>query len=182
MSEEAVEQWKAIPGYPGYEVSDQGRVRSYWKRRGGWSTGFVSSIEDTPRILKMQKKSAGYWMVELRRGEGGKRQVFTVIRLVLMAFVRLPEPGEMALHKDTPDKSDSRLCNLQWGWRSENNGADIVRHKGKHPCSSFTPDDVREIRRRLATGEVHREIAADYDVDPSTITAISRRKNHAYIK
>ena len=35
------ERWKPIWGYPGYEVSDYGRVISHWKMRGGSKKGGV---------------------------------------------------------------------------------------------------------------------------------------------
>ena len=39
------EQWKPIWGYPGYEVSDYGRVISHWKMRGGSKKGRISHTD-----------------------------------------------------------------------------------------------------------------------------------------
>ncbi len=178
----STEMWAAIPGYPGYEVSTEGRIRSFWQRQGGGKT-IQYFVGDSPRILKMNRDRNGYMHVDLCNGSGRNGRVHaTVIRLVLLAFKGEPEPGQMALHKETADKSDCRLENLRWGTRSQNNGADVVKHRGKHPNSSFAPDDVRAIRRRLAAGETQTAIARDLGVHTSTISLIARNKHHAYIE
>lgn len=41
-----------------------------------------------------------------------------------------------------------------------------------HGSSKLTEDDVRAIRRRIASGDVQRRIAADYGVSPAIITHI----------
>ena len=97
------EVWKAIPGYEGrYEVSDQGRVKSY--RRG-----YVSG-----RILKPGRMPAGHLSVALGRGNSQ-----CVHKLVLLTFVGPPPARHECLHINGIP-SDNRLCNLRWGTRSEN--------------------------------------------------------------
>jgi hypothetical protein len=179
----ATEIWRKIPGEPGYEVSTEGRIRSFWRRRGGKRRAEFY-VSDTPRILKPFKDRNGYPHVDLATGGNrkGRRKSRTLARLVLLAFVGPPGEGEMALHVDNPDKGDCRLANLRWGRRSENNGADIVRHRGKHPCSPLTPDDVREIRRLLARGLTQTEVAGRFGVSPSTVHLIARGKHHQYVK
>jgi hypothetical protein len=93
MSErEDIEIWKPIPQWDGYEISDQGRVRSSWFKE--WSPELKRHVwrRGGPwRILKPRKDRAGYLHVDLCRG-GGKvgRKAVTVSRLVLTAFVRMP--------------------------------------------------------------------------------------------
>ena len=66
------EQWKSIPGYEGYEVSDQGRVRSYHKILGKKG----QCILDTPqRILKPYDRK-GYKQVSLVK-DGKRYQIVT---------------------------------------------------------------------------------------------------------
>jgi hypothetical protein len=43
-----------------------------------------------------------------------------------------------------------------------------------HPGAKLTTDDVHEIRRRVAAGEVYRTIAADFGVTESTISVVGR--------
>lgn len=44
MGERLTEVWKEVEGYPGYEVSNRGRVRSYYKNLGG-KDGFTLAGE-----------------------------------------------------------------------------------------------------------------------------------------
>jgi hypothetical protein len=48
-----------------------------------------------------------------------------------------------------------------------------------NPQAKLQPEDVREIRRRLATGEAQKAIAADFGVHPSTISLINKGKKWA---
>lgn len=52
-----------------------------------------------------------------------------------------------------------------------------VRRGSRHSQARLTEADVERIRVRLANGEVHREIARDYGVARTTVTAIRRAQN-----
>lgn len=71
------EEWKRIPGYPRYEVSNQGRVRSYTSKR------------NPGKVLK-QTKLKGYMYVNLVEGEErtlNQAKRIAVHRLVAEAFI-----------------------------------------------------------------------------------------------
>ena len=103
------ETWKAVPGYEGrYEVSDQGRVRSFRRSKQG-------------RELRPGRMPAGHVSVALGRGNSR-----CVHELVLLAFVGFPPPNHECRHLNGIP-SDNRLENLCWGTRSENI-LDAVRH------------------------------------------------------
>lgn len=103
------ETWKVIPGYEGqYEVSDQGRVKSYRRYKEG-------------RILRPGRMPAGHLSVAL-----GRRNSQCVHKLVLLAFVGAPPHKHECLHANG-DPSDNRLINLRWGTRTENI-RDSIRH------------------------------------------------------
>lgn len=112
-----VEQWRPIPGFVGYEVSDQGRVRSYWRRRRG--------LVATSRLLKQSPNQRGYLRVGLRAGDG-KTKIIFVHRLVLLAFVGPAPEGTECRHRDGRPSNNS-LGNLQWNTHLVNMG-DTVRH------------------------------------------------------
>lgn len=82
------EKWKGIPGYPMYEVSSRGRVKSNASKR-------------TPgKILKNVKNGKGYWVVKLAKGNTRGNNGYClkqVHRLVAEAFI--PVPDEL---KDIP--------------------------------------------------------------------------------
>jgi hypothetical protein len=75
------EIWKGIPGYPMYQVSSKGRVRSNASKR-------------TPgKILKNVKNGKGYWVVKLARGNSRGNNGYDlkqVHRLVAEAFIEVP--------------------------------------------------------------------------------------------
>jgi hypothetical protein len=71
----AVERWKEVAGFPGYQVSDRGRVRNAYKK-----------------VLKCFQKR----MVVLCRGE--KTYCRSVPRMVAEAFIG-PVPKGVRVHK-----------------------------------------------------------------------------------
>jgi len=133
------EEWRAVVGYEGlYEVSDQGRVRS-----------FVSG-----RLRKPQPQHHGHLKVILC--DSGRRRGFHVHTLVLTAFVG-PKPLDMECRHLFGDPADNRLTHLAWGTPSENK-YDQVRHGTDHhaskiECDSGHPfDDLNTYVYRTAKG------------------------------
>ena len=109
--------WEWIPGtFERYQVSRDGRVRSFYHRHGR---------RKTPHILVPSIGSHKYKVVTLRIN--GNPEVHAIHRIVLMTFVGKPKPGEECRHLDG-DRMNNRLSNLQWGSRSENM-QDRVRHR-----------------------------------------------------
>lgn len=94
-----VEEWRQVVGFPGYEVSSAGRVRSL-KR---------------DMILK-QWPDKGYRCVYLRRD--GRNWNLRVHLLVLEAFVG-PSNGLEGNHENRL-KDDNRRENLSWSTHKEN--------------------------------------------------------------
>lgn len=125
-------RWKAVPGYPGYEVSDQGEVRS---------------LAPPPTLSKSRRSGKtltpslthGYRYVGLYR-DGGKQPTrrIKVSVLVLEAFVGPRPEGMHACHRDDVRVHDT-LDNLYWGTKSENE-QDKVRN-GNHPEARKTECD-----------------------------------------
>lgn len=113
----ATEQWRPVPGFEGeYEVSSEGRVRSLARtvvRRNG-SPMTIPAKEKSQRILEN-----GYMQVYL--WSAGKARGFFVHRLVLLAFVGVPDDPKMeAHHGPDPNRQNNRLANLRWVTKSEN--------------------------------------------------------------
>ena len=96
------EIWKPVEGFPRYEVSNLGRLRS-----------FAGAI---PRIMKTEDCIIpnGYIMVNL-----GRRNTFLLHRLVLTTFVGPCPEGYVAHHKNGI-RNDPHLSNLEWipQWRN----------------------------------------------------------------
>lgn len=107
-----LERWKDVVGFDGYEVSDLGRVRSWFK------SGGRGSRADKPRLLKLRPlKNYPYLRVGLTRDNRihDKR----VHRLVLEAFVGPCPEGMECSHADD-NKYNNRLVNLSWDTRENN--------------------------------------------------------------
>ena len=107
---------KPIPGFPGYQITTDGRVWSEPRRRtkGGWLKPWVSH---------------GYMCVVLfNRGRIHK----LVHRLVLETYVG-PCPPRMECRHLNGNPKDNRLENLCWGTSSENT-QDAMQH-GTHRCT-----------------------------------------------
>jgi len=97
--------WAPITGFPGYEVSSEGRVRG---PRGELSPWVVESSRDKLRT---------YLKVGLQRD--GRRHRFFVHRLVAEAFCPRPEDATDVCHRNHTS-TDNRAENLEWKTHAEN--------------------------------------------------------------
>lgn len=98
-----MEEWKVIENYPMYEVSSEGRVRSYYNGSHGKRT--------VPKILSLKVDRIGYTFVHLKNDLG--RKPFRVHRLVAKSFIPNPSGLPEVNHKDE-DKSNNSVHNLEW--------------------------------------------------------------------
>jgi hypothetical protein len=173
------EVWKAIPDFPGYDASDQGRVRSYWKYTGN---GDGAHILDYPQKILLSKKRPNYHGVTLcRNGEHFSRLIH---RLVLEVFVGPCPPGLEGCHNDG-DVSNCFLTNLRWD-TPKNNHADKVGHGTqqvgeKNGFSKLTEPQVIQIRQLYATGVKSRILREMFHVSKSTIEHILSRRRWSHV-
>lgn len=108
-----MEIWKDIDGYPGYQVSNFGRVRSFVNNRHG--------LCEQWHILKPVISRNGYCTVCLGRGNR-----YLVSRLVAIAFI--PNPSNLPIVRHMDDNpSNNNVSNLAWGTQTDNM-QDCVRH------------------------------------------------------
>ncbi len=100
------EEWMEIKGWPGYDVSNYGRVRSRKK---------------SVRMMKTRANSRGHLMVSLRGPNRSGRRFVGV--MVLEAFTGPRPDGHYCCHRDGV-LSNNRLANLSWEY---GHGLDIGR-------------------------------------------------------
>jgi hypothetical protein len=173
--------WRDIRGLEGrYQISDAGEVRSvgFRCRRGLWHE---------PQLMKQRLWDMGYYGVVL---SGEKKKIGKYVhRLMAEAFIPNPENKPFINHKDGK-KANNALSNLEWCTHQEN-----VAHAHRiglippseigpgedSPAAKLNDEKVLEIRRRLAAGELHRTLAAEYGVAKGTIGFIARRETWAHI-
>jgi hypothetical protein len=79
-------------------------------------------------------------------------------------------------HRDG-DEQNNDFLNLRYATPKQNN-ADKRAHgthlsRSSHPGAKLSEADVGAIRRRLAAGDLQRQIADDFNVSRATISAIA---------
>jgi hypothetical protein len=164
------ERWLPIPGFPMYEASSLGRVRTH--RPFGGPPG---RPRKEPLILRASLDHYGYPRIGLRRDGDAVSRTHPVHVVVLMAFVG-PRPKGCECRHLNGNKRDNRVSNLAWGTPAEN-GRDMVLH-GSHAGernsnSRLTADDVRQIR---ASDKSTRELSRQYRISEKHVSCIIQRK------
>jgi len=123
MEESILEEWRDVVGYEGlYEVSNLGRVRSYYGRE--------------IKYLKGRKTKIGYIQVELYKN--GKGKFCSIHRLVWEGF-HVPIPIGYEIDHVNTIRDDNRLVNLRCVTSKENKR------------NSITAERMKEARRRRNT-------------------------------
>ncbi len=174
-----MEIWKPVPGMPYYEVSDQGRVRSYLARHK------YSKFIETPRPVKFELIDDGgyvYARLMVYKGEKKVRRNFRLHRLVLETFVGPPPaPGMHGCHGDG-DKLNCRLANLRWDTPA-GNAADKIKHGTlldgeRHYNHKLTAEQVAEIKAKTdwRKGDV-TAMASRFGVSPDAVTKVKTGVN-----
>ena len=121
-------QWKVIPTYTNYEVSNLGEVRR------------VGSAK--PLKLDTKKGTHPYQRAHLCKD--GKARYILVHRLVLETFVGPCPKGHQCLHLDDNPRNN-KLDNLKWGTPKENHST--INRTGEHNGrAKLTKKDVAFIR------------------------------------
>lgn len=106
----APERWAWVEGYPHYEISSHGRVRSY--------------ASGQPQIRRPSKDQHGYPQYSL--WADGKGKNIRVHILVAAAFIG-PRPAGLHIRHLDGDPTNPRVENLAYGTPREN-ALDTLRH------------------------------------------------------
>lgn len=168
-----METWRDVPGYPGYQTSDHGRLRS--NKLGYW------------RVSKASANDQGYFETRVR--VDGKPRLGKIHILVALAWLGPRPPDYVINHKDGV-KTHNSPSNLEYVSHREN---DIHAHRlgltPKPPVKSgsannnarFTESEIREIRQRWADGDKQTEIAKRFNCRQGVIANIVARRTWAHI-
>lgn len=157
-----MEEWRATQ-VDGYEVSDQGHVRSVDRTRPG---RYGNPCRLRGRVLN-PVMNKGYATVALGFGH----RVY-VHHCVLLAFIGERPPGAVGRHLDG-NCHNNAASNLAWG-SAWDNSQDARRHgtvsRGEsRPMSVLTDRDVMCIRVRYANGETGADIARELGASAQSI-------------
>ena len=147
--------FKPIPGYPNYEINEEGVVRNIKKQS----------------VLKPANNGNGYYFVYL--GRGNHCYIHT---LVMLAHVG-PKQADCVRHLDG-DRSNNCLSNLEYGSRTQN------RHDTRQHGTwgwKLTDRHVRVIRGLAKCGFTYTRLSAIFGVDRHHISHIVRRLRWQHI-
>lgn len=96
-----MEKYIILSEYENYAVSNLGNVKNI----------------KSGKLIKQVKTPTGYLQVSISKN--GKKKSFRVHRLVAIYFIDNPLNKEQVNHKNG-DKTDNRVCNLEWTTHTEN--------------------------------------------------------------
>lgn len=130
------EIWKNIEGFPGYQVSSEGRVRSFRDYHG--------NITEDYKILKMLTNKDGYYELTLYTADR-KKCTKRVHKLVANAF--LGKRPNMVVDHINDNKLDNRITNLHYVTAEEN--STLASESGLYKTKPI---------RIIETGETFRSI------------------------
>jgi hypothetical protein len=149
------ELWRDIPGCPGYQVSNLGRVKGVLGKE-----------------LRQRLSSSQNAVVVTVRVREGRRQPKSVHRLVGEAFIGPLSAGLQTCHNDG-NLFNNSLGNLRYDTKAANESdkkrhgtANIGERNGR---AKLTSDDVRVIRQTRASSY---EIAKQFGVSRQTVCHI----------
>lgn len=182
MNKTLIPKWLSIPNFPGYEVSNYGEVRSFWRRSSnGYGKGGKRILAEKPQIILRPRLVRGYSTVGLR--QNGKIHTFKIHSLVLHSFIG-PRPINMECCHNDGRKTNNFLENLRWDTR-RGNCADTRRHgsqKGiKNGRTKLTETQVIQIRDLAPQGHSRSKIGKMFNVSKSNINSIIWRKTWTHI-
>ncbi len=164
------ERWLDIPRSPGYQVSDLGRVRSVDRvvKTSNGSRSYKGKLL-RPAVSTL----CGHLSLPLGRRNGKTSPGRCVHELVALTFIGPRPKGYDTRHLDG-DTSNNKSSNLKYGTRGQNN-IDVFYHGRRR----FTRQDILRIRSGKEKGV---DLAKEYGVWPSAISAIKTKKNYNHVK
>lgn len=182
----SVELWRPVASFAGYEISNQGRLRSFRQKGGNKhdlrTRSYNRPLNRTFRILSPANNGKGYLYYYLYRG--GVRHMCSAHRLVAHAFLA-PQMGRDVVNHKNNVSTDNRIDNLEWATHKENSlhakqigvwtrGEMIGR-------SRFVDADILRIRELCASGVPQVSVAQQYNCGASAIGSIVRRRTWAHL-
>lgn len=161
------EEWKDIPEFSNYQISNLGFIRN----------------KKTGRILKSATNGSGYLGCSL--SNKGKKSTKKIHRLVAEMFLTKTEDNQEVNHIDG-NKLNNRLDNLEWVSKSANikhaYDKDLISpSKGeKHYKSFLTQEDIDWIRTNYIPRDKEfgsTALAIRFNISQSAISNIIHRKS-----
>lgn len=168
-------EWRMIPEWPEYEVSEDGDVRRVLASRGA----------QVGHILKpWLNKKTGYLMVALwRRNRGWK---ITVHRLVAITFLgRPPTPIDEVAHNDG-NRRNNHCTNLRWATPADNQADRLIHGTDNRGVMNgqarLDEISVFAIRKMVTMQLPHTFIAAGHGIRRQTVGDIASGRRWGHLR
>lgn len=153
------ERWRQVPGFPDYDVSDLGRIRT-WKR-------------GKPILMKTRIGGDGYPRVTLQDARGEKK-VCRMHIIVARAFIG-PAKGRLVRHRSKSKKAN--VSNLEYGTYMDNHRdkyRDGTDQRGeKNSQAELTRKQAVQIFR-LKGEMTQKEISETFGISRQAVSDIHR--------
>ncbi len=112
-----MEEWKSVPGFSDYEISDSGKIRSKNRvkvYKNGRSINYVAK----EKLLRVHPDN-GFLMTDLIDDKGVRKTVYPH-KAVAQAFIenKSPRKNKVVIHIDG-DYKNNAISNLKWSSYSE---------------------------------------------------------------
>lgn len=146
MSEEI---WRLVPGFPDYEVSDMGRIKSFRRKK--------------VRVLNPHRNNLGYSSVVLFR-DGNPPKQMTVHRIVMLAFVG-PCPERMEVCHSDANPRNNQLSNLRYDTHLANMREVTLLGKKR----VIFDEQAKAIKEDRQLGVSTKELAERYRISERTV-------------
>ncbi len=158
------EEWKKINGFPNYEISNFGRVKSLARNKYKRET----------TIIKHCYNPAGYPQVGL--WDCGRGKTIRIHILVATHFLgSKPHNKSFVCHKDD-NKLNTHVSNFYWGDNKSN-----VIDRYKNGITRLSEQQIRDIRVLAKEGVSRTEISKRYNYSQGHITNIVNFKRAKHI-
>lgn len=163
-----MEIFKPIPGFPDYQVSNYGRLKSFRRKPHG------QLMKTSPHANRK------YESVGIKDSNNIQRSI-QVHRLVMMAFIGPPPTGQQVCHNDGNGRNNC-LANLRYD-TCKSNHHDRIKHgtspRGEnHGASKLTDREVISIAKSKDTVE---ELAKQFGIVAGTVSKIKRGARWGHI-
>lgn len=166
-------EWREIPDWPEYEVSEDGAVRRV--------AGGLGSRKGR-RLRAWRNVQTGYFCVQLWREN--RRKGMTVHRLVALAFLGRPPSEKYVVAHIDGSRDNNHHANLRWATQKENMADTLVHgthNRGtRNGQAKLDEICVRAIRKMDAMNIPHRVVAEGFGICRQTVDDIvnGRRWGH----
>jgi|LGOV01.1.fsa_nt_gb hypothetical protein len=176
------EIWRDIKGYPNYQVSNLGRIKSL-KRYVGVRSGSKRVVRE--RILKRHMSAKGYCNATLRLNN--KQHTKSFHRLVALAFIPNPK-NKRTINHINGIKTDNRVENLEWNTYKENSihahkmGLASYKKGECNPTAKLKDKEVVEIIKLFNSNLTLKKIGEMYNVSLWAIKDIKYNRRWTHIE